>query len=51
MLETTCRIVDNLPVAVRRRSLDRSPSTIYEQGFLVGFRVNYAGVGVFSCFS
>lgn len=43
-------IVDNLPVAVCKRSLDRSPSTIYEQGFLVGFKGNYAGVNVFSCF-
>ncbi|KAK9078357.1 hypothetical protein SSX86_002414 [Deinandra increscens subsp. villosa] len=39
-------ILDNLPVAVprRRRDADGSPLTIYEHGFRVGFKGNYAGV-------
>lgn len=39
-----CRILDNLPVAVRRQRRDGSQSTTYEHGFRVGFKGNYAGV-------
>ena len=42
--EWMCRILDNLPVAVRRQRRDGSPSTTYEHGFRVGFKGNYAGV-------
>ncbi|KAH6758209.1 transmembrane nine 7 [Perilla frutescens var. frutescens] len=42
-------ILDNLPVAVRRQSSDRT-STIYEHGFRVGFRGNHTGSEVYKYF-
>lgn len=42
--ECTCRILDNLPVAVLRQRRDGIQSTTYEHGFRVGFKGNYAGV-------
>ncbi|KAH6801511.1 transmembrane nine 7 [Perilla frutescens var. hirtella] len=42
-------ILDNLPVAVRRQSSDRT-STIYEHGFRVGFRGNHTGSKVYKYF-
>lgn len=40
----TCRILDNLPIAVLRKRMDGSQSKTYEHGYSVGFRGNYAGV-------
>ncbi|KAJ0806415.1 putative nonaspanin (TM9SF) [Helianthus annuus] len=36
-------ILDNLPVAVLRRRLYGSQSTVYQHGFRVGFKGRYAG--------
>ncbi|XP_042033229.1 transmembrane 9 superfamily member 7-like isoform X1 [Salvia splendens] len=36
-------ILDDLPVVVRRKSLDGSRSTVYQHGFEVGFKALYAG--------
>ncbi|XP_047952419.1 transmembrane 9 superfamily member 7-like, partial [Salvia hispanica] len=38
-------ILGDLPVVVRKQNLDGSPSTIYQQGFEVGFKAFYEGTG------
>jgi transmembrane 9 superfamily protein 2/4 len=43
-LNWTCRVLDNLPVAVLRQRRDGIQSTTYEHGFRVGFKGNYQGV-------
>lgn len=40
------RILDNLPLVVPVPRLDRESSFVYQHGFHVGFKGQYAGVSV-----
>lgn len=46
VLQSACRILDNLPVAVLWQNKDDSKQTFYEHGFKVGFQRKFVGVRV-----